>query len=230
MLNRDKLGYILDANLDGGDSANRAGILALLGSVDEQLDDYMSSKGVVTRHPTQVPWNNPKNFTRDQLIPFVAGLHSQGRHYVVKDIFIAHAKRGFFCQNTERDYPGSTKYSYPHTYFDATDGRTYSKKFDFADILMPGDIWHLILCGKIRSLYWFGLIGIPWTVLDIMLHALFNKSDDEGQIISRCVVAGRTFVRLYTTLKHNWKDSLKRYWVDRRSMDEIYYGLINKIG
>lgn len=231
MLRRDERGFIMDQTGDGGDSANRAGLLALLGSDREKLWMYEVEKGLAARHPSQAPWNNPWNFTRDQLVPYMAGLWRQGEGdtfmttsfctHAAKRIFWRHARRGFLAQNWERDYPGTTKYPWPHEYDDKTDGAHYSKWFDGPDLLPPGDVWHLILCARIWPLYWFGLIGYPWLVLDIVAHGLTNKSNDEGQIIARCIVAGKWFVRIYKKVKPDWAEALEEYWTVRRNMSEM---------
>jgi hypothetical protein len=71
-LARDDMGIINqledDGKLDGGDSAHRTGFAAFLNSQrDRDLLPRFESNGVMVRHPTQVPWNNWKNCTRDQL-------------------------------------------------------------------------------------------------------------------------------------------------------------------
>lgn len=219
MIKRDLNGFIVDDTMDGGDSANRAGLMVLFGE-KIFLSDYLlfNSKHELdspcTRHPYQRPWNNPKNFSRDQLIPFVAGLWRQNRQDLVRKIFYAHIKRFFFCQNFERDWPGTTKYPWPHK----VDGKW--RMFDFADPLLPDHIWHLILCGKIWPLYWFGIIGYPWLILSIMINAM-GSSNDQGQIISQCVVAGRPFVRFYKWRTVDWKKRLATYWYFSRNQREI---------
>lgn len=222
MFLRDNDDYIVCAsNGDGGDSANRAGLLALFG-YEEDLPEYEAfyKTGVLVRHPRQYPWNNPKNFSRDQLIPFVAGLKTQGNIKLARRVFWSRAKCFFFAQNTERDVPGSTKYPYPHTFVNY-EGQTETRKFDFADPLLPDAIWHLILCAELYPLYFFGLIGYPMLILAIISHCKLNKSDDEGQIISQCVVAGKPFVALYKWLKPDWKEALDRYWGGWRNMQEM---------
>ncbi|MEO8059448.1 MAG: hypothetical protein ABI671_14100 [Burkholderiales bacterium] len=98
--------------LDGGDSAHRTGVLAFCGSpIDaNNLDKfYLAGTGLMVRHPTQKPWNNPYNCSRDQLIGYLAGCWRTGRTEIATGLYRAHADRGFFCQNTENDIPGSVK-------------------------------------------------------------------------------------------------------------------------
>jgi hypothetical protein len=97
---------------DGGDSAHRTGVLAFCGS---ELDArnlpkfFLSDASLAVRHPTQEPWNNPNNFTRDQLTGYMAGCWRAGRTDIAKALFFAHEKRGFLCQNFEDNYPGTPK-------------------------------------------------------------------------------------------------------------------------
>lgn len=96
--------------LDGGDSAHRTGVLAFCGSqIDANNLDKFYSNGMMVRHPTQEPWNNPNNCSRDQLIGYLAGCWRTGRTEIAQGLFYAHEKRGFFCQNTEYDAPGTVK-------------------------------------------------------------------------------------------------------------------------
>jgi hypothetical protein len=77
-LARDSLGIINqlqgDNSLDGGDSADRTGVAAFCNSVeDKNLLRLFENNGIMVRHPTQSPWNNWKNCTRDQLIGYTSG-------------------------------------------------------------------------------------------------------------------------------------------------------------
>jgi hypothetical protein len=254
MTKRDYQGFIVDMTGDGGDSAHFAGMSALFGNM-ESLEAYVIKSGDFIRHPTQVPWTNPKNFTNDQMCPLIAGLHSQGQSALVKQSFFKAAKRFFFQQNFERDQVGSTKYLWPHEFYkdsrpsSLTIKKTWSWKefkfkgwlssnntknyivedrtLDFADPIGISTIWHMILCGEIKYLYFLGLIGYPALAIAIMLHGLFNKSDDEGQIISKAMRAGRFFVWLYKKFKPDYSDALHRYFVLRRDMPEMYLSIIS---
>ncbi len=136
-IKRDMLGVVIQhdpanvAYADGGDSANRTGILAMCGSLADQrvLPLFEDGNGWMHRHPTQQPWNNPKNCTRDQLIPFVAGCWVSGNTAIARRLLIAHEARNWVCQNTERDYPGTTKI-FP----------------DMPDFLAPDAQQHLRIC------------------------------------------------------------------------------------
>lgn len=65
MIYKDSNGFPVDQTMDGGDSAVRAGILALCNHPQKYGIDYnryeVNFSGHFTRHPIQEPWNNPKN-------------------------------------------------------------------------------------------------------------------------------------------------------------------------
>lgn len=227
MLKFDAHGILVDTQAgDGGDSANRAGLWALLGHA--QPLDLFEQKGFLVRHPFQEPWNHPGNFTRDQLLPYVAGLWRQGEIKAARRVFWRHLRRGFFAQNLDRDQPGTRKKPWPHRYRDDRDERAFSW-FDFADPLMPDHIFHLILCARLWPFYIFGIFGYPWLLINIFGHGLFSRSDDEGQILSQCLRAGRPFVAFYRFVKPDYRESLRRYWDERRRMGEIADALIEQV-
>lgn len=227
MIFRDDVGLVVDSTGDGGDSANRAGLLAICGK-PENLWCYVDSEGLCKRHPIQRPWNNPWNFSRDQLLAFTAGLKSQDNTDLARKILINHAKRLFFCQNFQRDVPGSWKFPWPHTFVNDR-GEVETCNFDFADPLFPDHIWHLILCAELRSFYFFAVIGIPWFVVSLWYFCHFDTSDDEGQILAQCQVQGKWAIRLYEKWRTGFWGKLKAYWFERRQMLEmakLLFGLI----
>jgi hypothetical protein len=141
MIYQDEFGFPVDQTGDGGDSAVRAGILSLFGNAPSKHLPTLTSgdsstgnsgsyleasneririeayenNGVCVRcpSPTQSPWNSPLNFSRDQLIPLASGLPAAA----ARRVFWSHAKRLFFCQNIERDKPGSRKHLWPHQFW-----------------------------------------------------------------------------------------------------------------
>jgi hypothetical protein len=132
LLSREDAGIICqlqdNKSLDGGDSAHRTGIAAFYNSgPDSDLLNRFETGGKMVRHPTQEPWNNWKNCTRDQLIGYVAGCWRAGRLDINQRLLQAHAARNppFTCQNTENDKPGS------------------EKKPPVGDLLLPDDVMFL---------------------------------------------------------------------------------------
>lgn len=234
MIKRDENGYIVDDTLDGGDSANRCGLWKLFKGHDLPLkdpafwlEDFVLSGGICVRHPKQFPWNNPKNFSRDQLIPLCAGLWRVKRYDLVRSIFWSHAKRLFFCQNIERDKPGTKKYPWPHKYVNDK-GQNEKSNFNFADPLLPHDVFFLIMCSKLYILYPLWIIAAPMFVIALLIHCI-SDTNDEGQIISQCKVHGSWAVNLYKKWRPDYKERLNTYWIARRNQGEIANLIINDL-
>lgn len=223
MIYYDSEGYLCDQGLDGGDSCLRASISTLFMPVDSvyrRLDHY-ALMGLGVRHPDQAPHDNPWNFTRDQMIPFLAALNKMEMWLVARDIFWTHLKRGFFAQNFQRDYPGSYKFPWPQVVTE--DGKKYAFRwFDFADPMMPDHISHLILCAKIRWLYPFLLIGIPWLILISMYGHSKSSHKEHNQILSQCVVLGPWALKLFKQMIPTWREDIMDYWGSR---NEIEYAM-----
>ncbi len=82
MIKRDEIGIIVqhDPNIpsygDAGDSCNRSGIMSLSGSVLDQalMGQFITADGLLVRHPTQIPWNDPSKTSRDALVTAIAGM------------------------------------------------------------------------------------------------------------------------------------------------------------
>lgn len=121
----DDLGLIVTADNDSGDSSQfTACDIAATGFNPARIKLFLD-KGEGMRHPRPSipnnwgidfvpPWNNKKNFTRDQLSPVVAICAVYGYQKECREIFWKTFKRLFFAQNIERDAPGTVKYPFPH--------------------------------------------------------------------------------------------------------------------
>lgn len=221
MIFRDDNLLPVDETGDGGDSDFRCGILALSGSeLDKELiGKYEKRPGVLVRHPSDYPADNENNYTRDQLIVYMTGLWKIGDTKISRRVFWAHAKRLFFCQNIERDIPGSTKYPWPHSFINDR-GEDEKRVFDFRDPLFPDDIMHLILCSRLKMLYPFAIVAYPFLVLSIIVHSKISHSlREDNQTICKCIVAGSFFCWLLKKIKTNLKDSLYHYWSVRNETE-----------
>ena len=220
MLYKDDKNYPVEQHLDGGDSAVRMGILALCGkdSDIDKVESYEIQPGMLTRHPTQYPWNNSKNFSRDQLMCFLAGLDKLKQRELCKRIFWSRARSFFFAQNTERDIPGSTKYPWPHIFIRMEDGISEKRDFDFADPLMPNNIWAIVKAAQIYWLYPIALIGIPFYILSLITHT-FGNHGEENQMICEAAVHGKWALFLFKFINRNWKDVSFKYWSDRNEIE-----------
>ncbi|MES3037216.1 MAG: hypothetical protein V4736_04840 [Bdellovibrionota bacterium] len=206
--------------MDGGDSASRNGMLATFDTrftwMTSAFEPYFN--GLCVRHPCQSPWSNPNNFTRDQLIPLVSGMHRNNEHSATKRIFWAHAKRFFLCQNIERDYKGiSRKYPFPHRYREFDKNEIKFSFFDYRDPLMPDDIWHLARCAGFRWHWIVGIIGAPWLALTIFL----TRRGEINSLLCKAKVAGPFFIRLVKKYIPHWEDLNRHYWSGWRDQAEI---------
>lgn len=212
---RDVDGYLSDQSLDGGDSAVRAGLLSVFTGKPDNLPYYVKN-GHPMRHPIQRPWNNWKNFTKDQLKCLVAGLVAIGRQDIIKEII---ENLGFFCPNSERDYPGTTKYPWPHimTGGDPKDEGKW-RMFDFADPLLPNDWEFLKVAAGLKKP---GGIGLWWHLQALKKHA---KSDhnEENQMFCECYVLGT--LKQYTELNPRWRARSDIYWSERNETE--YHNLL----
>lgn len=233
------------------DSAVRCGILVFAGNsaMDMALIKNYESKGLFFRCPVGAPANNPKNATRDQMIPLVAGLYRAGEHKAIRRIFWSRLKSAFFAQNTERDMPLSTKRPYPHCFYKdskpttetkamkfnwlklkfentivSSEHTVESKMFDFADPLIPHNIWFLIKAGKMYPLYWFGLIGMPFHLSSMYLHGK-TEQYEENQTIAESYVLGT--LNLFKKWNPKWEAVSQKYWSDRNEIE--YHEMIKDL-
>lgn len=178
------------------DSASRAGLMALFdaGFDPSGLCMYLDHEPLIgfvgRRHPFEVPSNNYKNFTRDQLVCLAAGLWKGGGRYV-PHLYENAVKSGNRAQNTEKDVVGSTK-KFP----------------DGADWLSPSVMNHLRLCSGLKPT----VLGTAWLIMDIVYHSLFTPLREPNQLICMCVVAGPKYVKLFKKLNSKWKQGITDYW------------------
>lgn len=219
MIFQDVHGFPVEEHGDAGDSSVRAGIIMLTGmstAKSFRFDLYEASYGMLRRHPTQAPWNNKWNFTRDQLIPFVAGLNAAGYHNIIRRIFVMHVLRLGFCQDFQEDAPGTWKYPWLHTY---PNGKT--KSFDFADPLMPNDWWCLIKGSHLYPLYLLYPVCLLFTFV-AMVGAMYHP--EQNQIIAELSFHPNWLLKIYTEENLHWRQDNSDYW-DSRNEDEYSIAL-----
>ncbi len=206
------------------DSAMRTGVQVTFSVFEPEyhrkIFDYVDPKtGICVRCPISIylkdPSNNPKNFTRDQMMCLVAGLASTNNLgiWLNRKVLKATAKRFFFAQNKERDLPGSKKYPWKHTFHEDSDRNKplVTKNFDWADPLLPSHISHLISCSKLYWAYPFHIVG--WSML--VLQIIFNSRKiyaEQNQLQCMVKIAGPPFVWLYKLCSPKWKEQTTLYW------------------
>jgi len=126
----DKYGLIVDMTGDGGDSCNFTCTAIALGwEPPLNAVTLFWNNGAPVRHPFQSPWDNPKNFTRDQAIPLMWAL---APHRIQEFL----SRNPWFFPNFERDYPGTAKKPWPHKFINDR-GEPEFRWFDYADPMTP---------------------------------------------------------------------------------------------
>jgi hypothetical protein len=173
----------LEANghLDGGDSAHRTGLAAFLNSqVDQELLPRFETNGRMVRHPSQFPWNNWKNCTRDQLIGYTAGCWRAGRFDINKRLLDVHLARSTppTCQDTEEREPGTTKQN------------PIKGLPPMGDLLGPHDLMYLRICAGDDTAY---TDSIAQATLQgaIDVASFQDTTVDQNNLILRPVREGR---------------------------------------
>ena len=232
MIYLDDCALPVDKTGDGGDSSMRAGMITMtreksslpLNKMIFGLSNYeIGDTGLLIRHPHDFPWNSYKNFTRDQMLPLLAGMKSQGLNEMAARVFKARKKAWFFAQNTERDYPGTTKFPWPHTFINDK-GVEEKRSFDFADPLMPNHIGAMILVGKVKWAYWFLPFAYLFHFLHLYVHSC-TQGTEENQTIAECYIFGT--LKTYKKLKKDWKNSSYVYWSKRNEVE--YHEALSKL-
>ena len=205
----DKKGYPVDASQDGGDSARALGLLAAFGTAPVSPDAYFIGR-MATRHPTQIPWNNPWNFSRDQLMCFIMACSAAQARTLLYGLLT----RFFFAQNFQRDYEGTWKYPWPHTFVNDK-GQVEHRSFDFADPLLPHHVFHIVLRARFYPLY--VLAPLAYTLM--LLSIAFNRTKGVEQNQMQCMVKNYGLDRAYTFLSKYWKEDTLEYWNSRGVYD-----------
>jgi hypothetical protein len=214
MIFKDSYGLPVDQTGDGGDSAARAGILALTNSNHKVgLSQY-----AWMRHPHDEPWNNPKNFTRDQAMCLLPKMPV----YYVRQFFWQRLRAFFFAPNTERDYPGTTKYPWPHSFTDF-DGNFTTRYFDGPDPLLPNHIGAMVIRGRVWQFYWLLPVCFLFHLLSLFLHSKSNHYE-ENQMICESYIYGT--MRLYKMIHPRWEKVSREYWSRRNEIE--YHNLLKE--
>lgn len=220
MVYKDSLGYPVDQTYDGGDSAVRNSILwAAKDDRAAGLFTYFNN-GSPVRHPVNPPHNNPKNMTRDNLIMLLGAVaHNPTQTYrdESKKVLLKLLKRFCFCFNTERDYPGTKKYPWPHI-MKGGDQKDNGKPrlFDAPDFLFPNHMWVAMSAAGVWWRWLLYPICLVFHLLFLIGHTLGNHNE-ENQMFFECL----SFKTIYIYAKFNWKWKQRNciYWQDRNEID-----------
>lgn len=193
---------------DGGDSAHRTGVLAFCGSSLDAglLPLFEKSPGRAVRHPKQGPpafndrwWNDPDNFTRDQLVAYAAGCWRTGNTEIVQRLLTKVVERGFRAQNIHKDAPEVPSPDGP-------------------DIIAPHVLMYLCVCA-----------GLPFANMDpfgqaiLQLDIEYTQTEPIGyeinQLVLQAIVCGR--LDHFVLFVPNYRERLNYYWAVRRPMPQV---------
>lgn len=227
MIHRDHLGIIVQHDIynpehpgDGGDSCNRTAFMSIGGSEKDtnllwSFIRFYRGSMVIVRHPSQVPWDNPLNATRDQLVPFMAALKLQGSDLAIianRALLKAARRRKWKAQNIEADHPG-TKKKWPNG----------------ADYLDPGVRYFMHLCANEPMTRLQKILGIIFIYLSIFWSSKIKPDSEQNQLISMLLVLPVKYLRLYMRLNHVWEQNVFKYWSGWRDQAEISVMLVKAV-
>ncbi len=211
MLVRDNYGIVQQHDiynqnaLDAGDSARTTGLLAMCGSVQDRtlISYFVNSQGFVRRHPYDAKWSDPALTSRDQVDCVIAGLYaiSSERCFIPGNFWEVLCRKVFYA---------------------------YAKRFFFvnSDVLLPDRLGSLVLAGRI---YWlFPVLPLSYVFLigSILWNCYLAPDSEQNQLISRCSVHGKAFVRLLDKLHPALEKNLRAYWGGWRDQIEVAEALI----
>lgn len=194
-----------DGPKDGGDSANRTGILAFCGSPEDaaNIPKFVGADGLMFRHPTDKSdthdHTNPFNCSRDQLVGYVAGCWRTGRTDIVRTLLADHSARGWLCQNTERDIRGGEKTICP-------------------DPLFPHEQMYLKVCAGEKDAH-LDLLGQAMLQATIEAIPLQPADVEINQLVLECIVCGR--LDHFVEFVPNYQERLNDYWGGWRKQQQI---------
>lgn len=213
---------IVEQNFSGGDSAHYSGLLTILSNDKYGLDLHklVLPNGYCVRHvgDGSLASNNPNNFTRDQLMPLVAGLYVQKKYDIIRKITAQYSRRLFFSQNIERDVPGSRKYPWPHRFINDK-GEPEFRWFDYRDPLWPHHIHALIKASNYKLHFLLYPISTITYLLELILMRV-NPTDDIGTSYSTGFILG--FEKLFKYIIVDWKKRFERYLMGWRQGKIIF--------
>lgn len=222
-MNVDQYGLIADSSWDFGDSCNFTCFYHWCKGTTEPL--YIDTTYAhfwnyswPVRHPDQIPWQNYKNFSRDQAIPLICLLPA----FLLKHFLWSCARRGFFLPNIERDYPGTTKHPYPH-YIPASDkGPKEFRWFDYADPCLPDFIGLMIIRGKIWWLYPFLPVSFVWCFLSILGFTFSSRWQGNHDFKELFLIS--TYLKLNQVMAKlvDLREQSRLYFVVARQLDPIH--------
>jgi hypothetical protein len=192
---------------DCADSSRLAGMMALANH-PEAVDCALYLVGVkdtgflqARRHTTDTHnlANDPRTFSRDQLLCLAAGLAKQNKLMALQDLYYAAVKRGNVAQNDLQD-DGSLK---PYG----------------ADWIAPHMMGAMAVASAIKPK--LSLYEDIWLRAHIKFDKHFNSMGELNQLLAVCFMAGPKYVVLFRTSLPFYKDAIRAYWGGWRGEPEL---------
>ncbi len=197
----DSLGLPKDTGAsDKMDSCRLAGMMALVAHpLAPDMRSYVTGM-LGVRHPQEVPACNPKNFTRDQLMCLVAGLHAQGHIEECNKLYMAAMGRNWRAQNTDHDYPNT-----PKKFPDGADWLSFSNRMILAK----------------AAGHKGNLLGYTWLLIDLVYNAIVTPTRESNQLLAQLSVVSPKWMKLYKLITPKWKKAITDYWCGWRQEPEL---------
>lgn len=178
----DYLGLPRDVGAtDFKDSARLAGIMEIVQYPKTfNIWQYVDINGQLCRHPM---YHEPKDFSRDQLLPLAAGLYSK-RFQVVDKPYVLN--------------------TVDHKWWLAPNG-------DFMSPSHRNHI-ALCACDEREGAMEPNRFGYLWLRLDILWNAYVQPLSEPNQLIAMMIMAGPQYVRLWKKHNKKWDLAIRQYW------------------
>lgn len=186
---------------DGGDSCMKTSIAVISGIVSPMdLGYFTTYNALVVRHPHQVPYCNPDETSRDQLIPFLAA-----------------------CKL----YPEfNIRNKFLRTY-DFTDIiKNYKYRINKDLLISPSIQWFMRKCSGDDSYSWLGDKALR---ADILYASKISPEHELNQLMCQCIILGKEYVQLLCKSHPDWRKNLRDYYCGWRDQAELYEAFVNKI-
>jgi hypothetical protein len=190
---------------DWQDSSRLAGMMVIASHPKSPDCSRYIVNGNPVRCPIDEKANNPRQFSRDQMICLAAGLSLQGRKDLCLNMLKKAEKNKFRAPNDMND-----------------DGTI---KFLGGDPMSPSAVNHLRMCAGLSGSWW----GLRFLKLDIWYNCNYTPTREPNQLITMCVIAGPEYVREYKNSNPLWKESLIEYWSKWRNEPELALMLNEKL-
>ncbi len=197
--------------IDGGDSAHRTGVAAFCNSsIDKALlHKFENGNGLMVRHPSQPPWNDPNNCSLDQLKGYAAGCWRAGQLDVVKRLLARQAARGWTCQNIEDADPGPPI-------------RVHKKKPPVGDLIQPHEQMFLRIAAG-ETLAYQDPLAQFWMYAAIQV-ADRKKETDNNNLMIESMICG--CLNRFVAAHPNYRDFIHHYWSEWRAQPQVAEALI----